>query len=213
VTYKQVVQNTQTGASVYYRYITPVGGQPDNGTVITDNFPNTNQAASIPLSNTLLGLLLRNSYPAGIANQFTGGADTSDRGDSSPFFFTRVFESSNNYVLIYQVNYPQTPTLTAKLSNPYITKGTGVNITGTLSYPNGLPVTTTTHSVTLQYATSGIPWTNIGNVTFTSGSYVLSQLWKPQTAGTYSIRGWWNGDPALKLNMVVTANQTLIVNP
>ncbi|MBO0887940.1 glycosyltransferase family 39 protein, partial [Candidatus Bathyarchaeota archaeon] len=29
VTYKQVVQNTQTGASVYYRYITPVGGQPD----------------------------------------------------------------------------------------------------------------------------------------------------------------------------------------
>src|SRR5947199_4036485 len=54
VTYRQVTENAQTGASVYDRYIT-IGGKTDNGTVITDNFPpGSSQAAAIPLSNTLL---------------------------------------------------------------------------------------------------------------------------------------------------------------
>jgi dolichyl-diphosphooligosaccharide--protein glycosyltransferase len=209
VTYKQVIQNTQTGASVYYRYIT-LGGKTDNGTVITDNFPNTNQAAAIPLSNTLLGLLLRNSYPSGISNQFAGGGDSSDRGDASPYFFTRVFESSNNYVLIYKIDYPQTPVLTTTLSNSYIKQGTSINITGTLSYPNGMPVLSTTKPVHLQYSTGGSgSWTDIGNVTITSGSYKLDQPW-PVPANAVYVRGWWNGDPQLKLNLVVTSNQTII---
>jgi dolichyl-diphosphooligosaccharide--protein glycosyltransferase len=219
VTYKQVIQNTQTGASVYYRYIT-LGGRTDNGTVITDNFPKTNQAAAIPLSNTLLGLLLRHSYPNGISNNpslcpagVTTNCDSEDRGDASPYFFTRVFESSNNYVLIYKVDYPETPVLTTTLSNSYIKQGTSINITGTLSYPNGMPVLTGTKPVHLQYSTGGSgSWIDIGDVTITSGSYKLAQPWLVPANAVY-VRGWWNGDPQLSLNLVATANQTIIQHP
>ncbi len=212
VTYRQVTENAQTGASVYDRYIT-IGGKTDNGTVITDNFPpSSSQAAAIPLSNTLLGLLLRNSYPTGINPQLKGAnGDPSDRGDSSPYFFSKVFASSNNYVLIYKVNYPQTPTLTTVLSNPYMPQGGTTNITGSLTYPNGLPVSTTLKPVILQYATTGTGWTLIGNATITSsGSFAFPDWKPPNQLGSITVRGWWNGDPTLDLNMVLSANQTLI---
>ncbi|OLC63979.1 hypothetical protein AUH73_00835 [archaeon 13_1_40CM_4_53_4] len=212
VTYRQVTENAQTGASVYDRYIT-IGGKTDNGTVITDNFPpGSSQAAAIPLSNTLLGLLLRDSYPTGINNQLKGAnGDPSDRGDSSPYFFGRVFASSNNYVLIYKVNYPQTPTLTTVLSNPYMPQGGTTNITGSLSYPSGLPVLTAVKPVVLQYATTSTGWTLIGNATITSsGSFAFPDWKPPNQLGSITVRGWWNGDPTLDLNMVLSANQTLI---
>src|SRR5213594_3022815 len=212
VNYRQVTENAQTGASVYDRYIT-IGGKTDNGTVITDNFPpGSSQAAAIPLSNTLLGLLLRDSYPTGINNQLKGAnGDPSDRGDSSPYFFSRVFASSNNYVLIYKVNYPQTPTLTTVLSNPYMPQGGTTNITGSLSYPSGLPVLTTVKPVVLQYATTSTGWTLIGNATITSsGTFTFRDWTPPNQLGSITVRGWWNGDPALNLNMVLSGNQTLI---
>jgi len=212
VTYRQVTENAQTGASVYDRYIT-IGGKTDNGTVITDNFPpSSSQAAAIPLSNTLLGLLLRDSYPTGINPQLKGAnGDPSDRGDSSPYFFSKVFASSNNYVLIYKVNYPQTPTLTTVLSNPYMPQGGITNITGSLTYPGGLPVSTTLKPVILQYATTSIGWTLIGNATITSSGSFAFPGWKPPNLlGSITVRGWWNGDPTLDLNIVLSANQTLI---
>jgi len=219
VTYRQVVTDTTTGASVYDRYIA-IGGKTDNGTVITDNFPpGSRQAAAIPLSNTLLGLLLRDSYPSGISPPLKGASgDTSDRGDSSPYFFSRVFASSNDYVLIYKVNYPQTPTLTTVLSNPYISKtdlSKGTNITGTLTYPDGSRVSTNT-PVTLQYAMPGTAgWTTIKSVNLNAGSFTY--LWNssspvvlPSTSAQIEVRGWWNGEPALDLNMALSGNQTLI---
>src|SRR6059036_3501354 len=213
VTYRQVVTDTTTGASVYDRFIT-IGGKTDNGTAITDNFPSTSQAAAVPMSNTLLGLLLRDSYPSGISNQFKGtppNNDGSDRGDSSPYFFSRVFASSNNYVLIYKVNYPQTPTLTTVLSNPYMPQGGTTNITGSLSYPSGLPVLTTVKPIVIQYATTSTGWTLIGNATITSsGTFTFRDWTPPNQLGSITVRGWWNGDPALNLNMVLSGNQTLI---
>ncbi|OLB46563.1 hypothetical protein AUI07_04110 [archaeon 13_2_20CM_2_53_6] len=164
VTYRQVTENAQTGASVYDRYIT-IGGKTDNGTVITDNF----------------------------------------------YFFGRVFASSNNYVLIYKVNYPQTPTLTTVLSNPYMPQGGTTNITGSLSYPSGLPVLTTVKPVVLQYATTSTGWTLIGNATITSsGTFTFRDWTPPNQLGSITVGGWWNGDPALNLNMVLSGNQTLI---
>jgi dolichyl-diphosphooligosaccharide---protein glycosyltransferase len=217
VTYRQVVTNTQNGASVYYRYIT-IGGHTDNGTAITDNYPpGSPQAAAIPLSNTLLGLLERDAYPAGINNQLS--ADTSNRGDPRPYLFTQVYKSSNNYVLIYQVNYPQQPVLTSMLSNPYLSSGKSTNITGTLT-ANGLPVSTQ-KLVHLQYSTwissnqAGPNWNYIpgGNVTITSGSYGPVN-WTPQgSAGQkITVRAWWNGDPSLGLNIAFSTNQTLIIH-
>src|SRR5205807_1880799 len=63
VTYQQKTKTTSNGAtqSDYIRYIT-VNGQIDNGTQITSNFQNV----LWPTSNTLLGLLMRNSYPTSI---------------------------------------------------------------------------------------------------------------------------------------------------
>jgi len=206
VTYQQTTTTTSSGASQtdYIRYIT-MNGQKDNGTRITSNFQNV----LWPTSNTLLGLLMRNSYPAGINNQ--PSQDSGNRGDTTPHFFTRLFASTNNYVLVYKVNYPQTPSLTAMLSNPYVPKSgsNSNNITGTLTYPNGLPVSSS-KPVILQYATSGGNWKLIGSVTLTpTGTYEIN--WKPsdRTSPTY-VRAWWNGDPALNLNIALSANQTLI---
>ena len=209
VTYQQRTTSTPNGQSQtdYIRYIT-VNGQTDNGTRITSNY----QGALIPTSNTMLGLLLRDGYPARIGNQ--PSSDSGNRGDPRPYFFTNVFQSTNDYVLVYRVNYPQTPVLTAMLSNPYVPRGSSNvnNITGTLTDPSGQPVTSKTH-VILQYAKPGDHvWTFIGNATLTtSGTYQFLN-WSKVPSGTSPIhvRAWWNGDPSLGLNIVMSANQTLI---
>ena len=207
VTYQQKTTTTSNGAtqSDYIRYIT-LNGQIDNGTRITSNFQNV----LWPTSNTLLGLLMRNSYPTSINNP--PSQDSGNRGDPTPHFFNRVFESVNNYVLVYKVNYPQTPTLTAMLSNPYIPKGgsNGNSITGTLTYPNGQPVTSTIQ-VFLQYAKpDDRTWTFIGNSTITSGTYQINWNKVPSGISPIHVRAWWNGDPSLGLNIALSANQTLI---
>ncbi len=209
VTYRQTSTTTSTGStqSGYIRYIT-MNGQKDNGTRITSNFQNV----LWPTSNTLLGLLMRNSYPTGINNP--PSQDSGNRGDPTPHFFTRLFESTNNYVLVYKVNYPQTPSLTAMLSNPYVTKGgsNSNNITGTLTYSTGLPVSSS-KPVILQYSSSGSgsSWKLIGSVTLTSTGTYEYLNWKSsdRTSPIY-VRAWWNGDPALNLNIALSANQTLI---
>src|SRR3989442_6172668 len=135
VTYQQRSTSAWNGQTQtdYIRYIT-MNRQTDNGTRITSNY----QGALIPTSNTLLGVLLRDGYPAGISNPpsfcssgQTTSCDGGNRGDARPYFFTKVFQSTNDYVLLYRVNYPQTPILTAILSNPYVSKGAnnGTNIT------------------------------------------------------------------------------------
>jgi len=208
VTYRQVTNTLQGGQtqSDYIRYI-KMNDHIDNGTRITSNYQNV----LWPTSNTMLGLLMRNSYPTGSNNP--PSQDSGNRGDPTPHFFTRVFESSNNYVLVYQVNYPQTPTLTAMLSNPYVPKGSSNsnNITGTLTYPNGLPVSTS-KPVMLQYASQSGSWNLIGNVTLTStGTYqYLSWNKAPSGISPIHVRAWWNGDPSLGLNIALSANQTLI---
>jgi hypothetical protein len=211
VSFRQVVQNTQTGSSVYDRYIT-IGGHTDNGTQITENYPaGSAQAAAIPLSNTLLGLLERDGYPSGVNPSLTN--DNRYRGDARPYFFSQVFKSSNNYVLVYKVNYPQTPVLTSMLSNPYPSTGSSVSLTGTLT-SNGLPVSTS-KQVHLEFAAAGdSSWSYVpgGNVTITAGSFGPVR-WAPQPSSpgqTYHVRAWWNGDPSLGLGMALSANQTLI---
>ncbi len=208
VTYKQVITNTQTGASVYDRYIT-IGGHTDNGTAITTNYSGT----QIPASDTLLGLMIRNSFPTGPITHNQDTQDRGDRADHGPYFMSRVFQSSNKYVLVYQVNYPQTPTLTAQLNPPFIAKGASTNITGTLSYANGQPVSGATIQVNLQYSSASVGWTLIGNVTISSNGTFAYNNWKPpNSASPIYVRAWWPGDRTLNLNLALSANQTLIQN-
>jgi asparagine N-glycosylation enzyme membrane subunit Stt3 len=208
VTYRQVTTTLQGGQtqSDYLRYIT-MNGRTDNGTKITSNYQN----ALIPTGNTMLGLLLRDGYPAAIAAG-QPSQDPGKRGDDKPYFFTKLFQSTNDYVLVYRVNYPQTPNLTAMLSNPYVTKiGNNINnITGTLTYPNGLPVTSG-KQVIVQYAIPGGSWTFIGNRTLTtSGTFQILNYKDFPKSSPIHVRAWWNGDPTLGLNIAVSANQTLI---
>src|SRR5207244_11988535 len=88
ITYQQktTTKSNRANQSDYIRYIT-VNGQIDNGTQITSNFQNV----LWPTSNTLLGLLMRNSYPTSINNP--PSQDSGNRGDPTPHFFNRVFES------------------------------------------------------------------------------------------------------------------------
>jgi hypothetical protein len=215
VTYQQRNTSTSNGQTQtdYIRYIT-MNGQKDNGTRITSNY----QGAVIPTSNTLLGLLLRDGYPAGINNppSLCSGSqatscDTGNRGDVRPYLFTKVFQSTNDYVLVYRVNYPQTPILTAMLSNPYVPKGaSNVNsITGTLTDISGQPVTSKT-VVTLQYEKPGETWTSFGSSTLTSGTFQFNWNNAPSGTSPIHVRAWWNGDPSLGLNLALSANQTLI---
>jgi dolichyl-diphosphooligosaccharide--protein glycosyltransferase len=216
VTYRQRNTSTSNGQTQtdYIRYIT-MNGRTDNGTRITSNY----QGAVIPTSNTLLGLLLRDGYPAGINNppSLCSGSqatscDAGNRGDARPYLFTKVFQSTNDYVLVYRVNYPLSPILTTMLSNPYVTRGASNvnNITGTLTDPSGRPVSSKT-MVILQYAKPGdSTWTSIGSSTLTSGTFQLLN-WNPKTSATpIHMRAWWNGDPSLGLNLALSANQTLI---
>ena len=208
VSYQQINTSTSSGqtATNYIRYIT-LNGQRDNGTRITSNY----QGATIPTGNTMLGLLMRDGYPTGIGGQLN--MDPNYRGDATPYFFTRVFQSSNDYVLVYKVNYPQTPTLTATLSNPYVPKsGSNINnITGTLTGPSGQPVTSRIQ-VILQYAKpNDNTWTFIANSTLTtSGAYQFVWNNAPSGVSPIHVRAWWNGDPSLALNIALSANQTLI---
>ncbi|HEX4921137.1 MAG TPA: hypothetical protein VFV92_10395, partial [Candidatus Bathyarchaeia archaeon] len=206
VTYHQVITNAQNGASDYYRYIR-INGKTDNGTRITSNFQNV----QIPTSNTLLGLLMRDSYPTSIASQYQVSQDTTNIAglDTKPWLFTRVFQSTNDYVLVYKVNYPQTPKLTTMLNNPCATSsGCKANITGTLTFPNGQPVTSTTVRVHLQYSTDKLTWNPIANENITSsGTYAYNNWPVPTGSSQVYVRAWWNGDPTLSLDVALSSDQ------
>jgi len=206
VTYHQVITNSQNGASDYYRYIT-IHGKTDNGTRITSNFQNV----QIPTSNTLLGLLMRDSYPTSIASQYQVSQDTNNLAglDTKPFLFTRVFQSSNDYVMVYQVDYPKAPKLNTLLNSPCATSsGCKTNITGTLSFPNGQPVTTTSVQVHLQYSMDKLTWNSIGNATVTSsGKYAYNNWQVPTGSSQVFVRAWWNGDPTINLDVALSSDQ------
>src|SRR6266446_280384 len=86
VSYRQVVSNPQTGASDYFR-IVKIGNRTTTEK-ITSNFQNV----QIPTSNTVLGMLMRNSYPGGRPN------DPNDTA-VSPHYFVQDFASSSSYAV------------------------------------------------------------------------------------------------------------------
>ena len=201
VSYRQVITNPQTGASDYHRMV-KIGNRTTDER-ITSNFQNV----QIPTSNTVLGMLMRNSYPGGRPN------DPNDT-DVSPHFFVQDFASSSSYVLVYSVRYPDTPSMTAQLT-PAIVAPTGgnTNITGSLTTSTGKPVDTTTSKspVILEYSSNkGSSWNFIANVNATAGhfSYAWTKL-LPTGQPYVLVRARWQGDPAQLLDIAVTMPQPL----
>ena len=206
VTYTQITTSnptTQQTTSEYDRLVT-LNGHTDR-TRITSNFGGT----QVPASDTLLGLLMRNSFPTQIPSQYQPRtADTNDIGDKSVHFFTQAYQSSNNYVIVYKVNYGQNPVLTAQLNPPFIATGGSTNITGTLSDQSGNPISNA--NVTLQYSSNKAIWTDIGKATVSSrGSYFFTN-WRPSsTTSTLYVRAFYAGDPARKFNLAISPYQPL----
>src|SRR3989449_197039 len=202
ISYRQTITNPSTGASEYHRIVT-VGNTTSNER-ITSNYQNV----QIPTSNTVLGLLMRSSYPGGPPK------DRNDTGNATPHFFVQDFASSSSYVLVYSVRYPDQPLMTAQLT-PAIVKPTGgsTTITGTLTTSTGKPVDTTTDKipVILEYsADTGKSWNFISNVNATAGHFSYNWTTNLPTDDPYVlVRGRWQGDPAQLLDIAVTMPQPL----
>ena len=205
VSYRQVITNPSTGASDYHRIVSI--GNKTTDERITSNYQNV----QIPTSNTVLGLLMRSSYPGGRPN------DANDTGPTAPHYFAQDFASSSSYVLVYSVRYPDQPLMTAQLT-PAIVKPSGGNttITGTLTTSTGKPIDTTTDKIPAILEDSvngGISWSAFAtNVTVTGGhfSYNWTSLPTPPTGKQYVlVRARWQGDPAQLLDIAVTMPQPL----
>ncbi|TMI57287.1 hypothetical protein E6H18_05290 [Candidatus Bathyarchaeota archaeon] len=204
VSFRQIITNPSTGASEYHRIVTI-----DNKTTderITSNVGTSPSTVQIPTSNTVLGLLMRSSYPGGRPNGWN------DTGPATPNYFVQVFPSSSSYVLVYSLRYPDQPSMTAQLT-PAIVRPTGGNttITGTLTSPTGKFVDTTKVPVLLEYRLStGGNWIFIANVTATSGHFTYNWTTKLPTGQPYIlVRARWQGDPAQLLDIAVTMPQPL----
>src|SRR2546427_874420 len=200
VSYRQVITNPQTGASDYHRMV-KIGNRTTDER-ITSNFQNV----QIPTSNTVLGMLMRNSYP---------GGRPSDPNDTAvtPHFFVQDFASSSSYVLLYSVRYPDSPSMTAQLT-PAIVAPTGGknNITRSLTTSAGEPIGTNTKSpVILEYSSNqGSSWNFIANVNATAGHFSYAWTTKLPTGQPYVlVRARWQGDPAQLLDIAVTMPQPL----
>jgi dolichyl-diphosphooligosaccharide---protein glycosyltransferase len=208
VSYRQVITNPSNGASDYHRLVT-IGNRTTDERITSNYTPDarTVQSVQIPTSNTVLGLLMRSSYPGGRPN------DANDTGPTAPHYFVSEFTSSSSYVLVYSVRYPDQPSMTAQLT-PAIVKPTGGNttITGTLTTSTGKPVDTTTDKIPVILEDSvngGTSWNFIANVNATAGHFSYSWTKLPTDQKYVLVRARWEGDPAQLLDIAITMPQPL----
>jgi dolichyl-diphosphooligosaccharide--protein glycosyltransferase len=126
----------------------------------------------------------------------------------TPENFELVFSSSNRFVLVYEVKYPNPTAISCSLSNSTITYGQPVEISGRITGPALEGIGNVT--VHLEYsADGGGTWKNMTDVeTLLNGTYFYT--WLPD-AGSYLIRAKWDGI-AKKYFGAKSENQPLKVN-
>ncbi len=199
VTFNQVTDsNGQT--STYHRII-KIGKNTFDEPITTNTGGTT-----LPASNTLLGLLMRDGYPGGIPSSTTDIPP----GRPTPAYFTKVFASTGNYVLVYSVKYPTPTSATVRFTQASIGRGANTTITGTLTTTSGQPITTTAaNPVVLQHSEdSGTTWSLIGRVNATSGSldpFQWSSATPPAAQQNFIlVRALWGGDKTQSLDIAVS---------
>ena len=206
VTFRQIITNPSTGASEYHRTVRIGGKSTDER--ITSSVGTSPNVVQLPTSNTVLGLLMRSSYPG------SKPADANDTGPPSPHYFVQDYASSSSYVLIYSLKYPDLPSITAQLTPTIVpTSGGNTTISGTLEKSSGKSIDTTTDKipVLLEYSLDrGASWTSIASVDAIAGQF--SYLWKGLPTGHQNllVRARWQGDPAQLLDIAITMPQPLI---
>jgi dolichyl-diphosphooligosaccharide--protein glycosyltransferase len=186
-------QNAQT----YIRVIqdAATGKQISNDTITQGNEPN---------DQTMLGWMMNKGTLQAAA-------------PSSPFdrYFTSVFRSTNNYVLLFQASFPSPTNIKlANIKSP-INAGEKVAFSGNLTDVDGNPIPASrgVPRVGLTYLDpSTSQWTPLQIVTVSLGGS-FNGTWIPSNAGTYIVRAEYQGiqgvyagstSPVQQLN--VTAN-------
>lgn len=155
-------QNAQT----YIRVIqdTTTGKQISNETITENNIPN---------GATMLGWMMSKGTLQASA-------------PTSPFdtYFTEVFHSSNNFVLLFRASFPSHGTL--KLAQiKSMTLGQNVRFSGNLTDTDGNPITT--GRIALEFLDPSAQWTTLQTTGLLSdGSF--SGTWSPTVPGNYTIR-------------------------
>jgi len=122
-------------------------------------------------------------------------------------YYSRVFTSSNKFVLLYEVSYLQSATLSLQLDRSHINYGVNVTARGELLEEGGGGLGD--KIVFLEQSTDqGQTWSRtVGLMTSANGTYRYS--WRPD-GGSYLIRAVWDGEES-QYGRVATQNQELIV--
>jgi dolichyl-diphosphooligosaccharide--protein glycosyltransferase len=165
--------NPQAQTSTYYRVIedTSTGKAISNDTITDNNEPN---------GATMLGWMMsKGTLQAG--------------APSSPFdsYFSEVFHSTNNYVLLFRTSYPSTAKLNIAHINGPVRLGQNVSFSGNLTDADGNPISGQ-QRVGLEFLDPNGQWTPLDIVTVSlDGSF--NGTWTPTIPGNYTIRGHYPG--------------------
>jgi hypothetical protein len=115
-------------------------------------------------------------------------------GTTSPFdsYFSLVFHSSNNYVLLFQASYPSAAKLNLAHINGPVKLGQNVTFSGNLTDEDGNPISGQPR-VGLEFLDPNGQWTLLNAATVTpDGSF--SGTWTPTIPGNYTIRVHYPGE-------------------
>jgi hypothetical protein len=116
---------------------------------------------------------------------------TNTQTTPSPYL-TQVFQSTNKFVYLFQVNYIKPTSITMRPVRTPIAYGTPVVMSGSITDTSGKPLSSQPVQVALESSVdSGQSWQQIGTVTAApSGAYNYTAV---PDAGTYLIRAHYIG--------------------
>jgi hypothetical protein len=166
--------NPQAQTSTYYRVVqdAATGKILSNDTITENNEPN---------DATMLGwMMAKGTLQAGEA--------------ASPFdsYFSLVFHSSNNYVLLFQASYPSAAKLNLVHINGPVKLGQQVSFSGNLTDEYGNPISGQPQ-VSLEFLDPNGQWTSLTSVTV-SPDASFNGTWTPTIPGNYTIRAHYPGE-------------------
>ena len=174
ITFVETSTNPQTGASDYARIIK----DPATNKVVSNDSITTNAQLN---ADSMLGYMMTITT-------------TNTQTTPSPYL-TQVFQSTNKFVYLFQVNYIKSASITMQPVRTPIAYGTPVVMSGSITDTSGKPLSSQPVQVVLESSVdSGQSWQQIGTVAAApSGAYNYTAV---PDAGTYLIRAHYLGTAA-----------------
>jgi dolichyl-diphosphooligosaccharide--protein glycosyltransferase len=171
ITFVETSTNPQTGASDYARIIK----DPATNKVVSNDSITTSAQLN---ADSMLGYMMTITT-------------TNTQTTPSPYL-TQVFQSTNKFVYLFQVNYIKSTSITMRPVRTPIAYGTPVVMSGSITDTSGKPLSSQPVQVVLESSVdSGQSWQQIGTVAAApSGAYNYTAV---PDAGTYLIRAHYLG--------------------